>query len=96
MKNLEQQQRYERARERVGLIKGFYSNLISYLIVMSVLLWVNLRTTDFLWVLFPAVAWGFGLLMHGMEAFGYHPLLGRDWENRKIRELMEREEETWV
>jgi hypothetical protein len=51
-----------------------------------------IRTTDFLWVLFPALAWGFSLLMHGMKAFGYNPILGRNWEERKIRELMARDE----
>ncbi|MEJ2584760.1 MAG: 2TM domain-containing protein [Robiginitalea sp.] len=96
MKHFEEQQRYARARERVARIKGFYSNLFSYLFVIPILLWINLRTTNFLWVLFPALGWGFGLLMHGMEAFGYNPFLGRDWESRKIRELMERENQTWV
>ena len=96
MTDLTQQQRYEEARQRVDQIKGFYSNLFAYLLVIPILLWINLSTTSFLWVLFPAVGWGFGLLMHGMEAFGYNPLLGKDWERRKIRQLMEQDEQSWT
>ncbi len=92
MENTEQHQRYEQARRRVSCIKGFYNNLLAYLFVIPVLGWINLQTTDFPWVVFPALGWGFGLLMHGMEAFGYNPFLGRNWEARKIRELMEKQD----
>ncbi len=93
-----EQRRYESARERVGLIKGFYSNLLAYLLVIPFLAWLNWRTTSFAfpWVIFPALGWGFGLLMHGMEAFGYNPLWGKRWEQRKIRELMEQDEQSWI
>ena len=84
--------RYIKARERVQAIKGFYSNLLSYAIVIPVLAFINYRTTDFPWVIFPMLGWGFGVLAHGMEAYGYSPFTGRKWEERKIREFMEKEE----
>lgn len=86
--------RYEKAREKVEAIKSFYGNLGSYLIVIPFLGWLNWITTGFSfpWVIFPAMGWGFGLLMHGMEAYGYNPLWGKRWEERKIRELMEKED----
>jgi hypothetical protein len=37
------------------------------------------------------VGWGFGVAVHGMEVFGYNPLLGKDWEKRKIEKYMEDE-----
>ena len=83
--------RYLRAKEKVEKIKGFYSNLISYLIVIPVLAYVNFRTTDFPWVIFPALGWGFGVVVHGMEAYGYNPFMGKNWEERKIREFMDNE-----
>ncbi|MDX5583758.1 MAG: 2TM domain-containing protein [Aureibaculum sp.] len=83
--------RYLRAKEKVEKIKGFYSNLISYLIVIPVLAYVNFRTTDFPWVIFPALGWGFGVVAHGMEAYGYNPFMGKNWEERKIREFMDNE-----
>ncbi len=84
--------RYLQAREKVEAIKRFYGNLGAYLLVIPLLVWLNWRTTDFPWVIFPAIGWGFGLVMHGMEAYGYNPLWGKRWEERKIRELMERDD----
>jgi len=83
--------RYERARERVEAIKSFYGNLTSYIIVIPLLAYLNYLTTDFLWAIFPAVGWGLGLIAHGMEAFGYNPFLGKSWEQKKIKEYMEKD-----
>lgn len=84
--------RYEKAKERVQAIKGFFGNLLAYCIVIPFLAWLNYRTTDFPWVLFPALGWGIGLITHGMEAYGYNPLWGRRWEERKIKEFMEQDD----
>ena len=92
MENRLQSESYLRARRKVECIKGFYSNLLAYLIVIPFLAWLNWRTTSFAWVLFPAIGWGFGLFIHGLKAFGYDLILGRDWENRKIRELMSKDD----
>ncbi|WP_282050145.1 2TM domain-containing protein [Maribacter aquivivus] len=83
--------RYEKAKERVELIKGFYGNLTSYCIVIPVLALINYRTTSFVWVIFPAIGWGIGLLAHGLKAYGLNPLFGNDWEERKIKEFMEKD-----
>ncbi len=84
--------RYLKAREKVQAMKGFYSNVLAYAIVIPVLAFINYRTTNFPWVIFPMLGWGFGVMAHGMEAFGYSPFTGRKWEERKIREFMEKEE----
>ncbi len=81
--------RYEKAKERVTQIKGFYANLTSYCIVIPILIFINYHTTSFPWAIFPALGWGFGLTGHGLEAFGYHPIFGKNWEERKMREYME-------
>ena len=83
--------RYEKAKERVEAIKGFYGNLTAYCIVIPFLAFINYRTTSFVWVIFPAVGWGFGLLGHGLKAYGYNPLFGKNWEERKMKEYMEDE-----
>ena len=87
-----EEKRYLKAKERVDAIKGFYGNLIAYCIVIPALWWLNFRTTDFIWAIFPTLGWGIGLTVHGMEAFGYNPLWGKNWEEKKIRELMEKED----
>lgn len=81
--------RYEKAKKRVEAIKSFYGNLISYIIVIPILALINYTTTSFIWVIFPILGWGFGLVMHGFEAFGYNPIIGKGWEERKMREMME-------
>ncbi|WP_335964448.1 2TM domain-containing protein [Galbibacter sp. PAP.153] len=83
--------RYKRAKERVDAIKGFYGNLTAYIIVIPCLAWLNYQTTSFPWIIFPTLGWGFGILMHAMEAYGYNPLWGKRWEERKIKELMEKD-----
>tara|TARA_R110000868_G_scaffold66877_3_gene198869 strand:- start:38158 stop:39498 length:1341 start_codon:yes stop_codon:yes gene_type:complete len=86
-----EEKRYKKAKERVEAIKGFYGNLISYCVVLPILALVNYNTTSFPWVLFPAAGWGFGVVVHGMEVFGYNPLLGKNWEERKIQNYMDDE-----
>ena len=84
--------RYERAKERVECMKSFYMNLTAYVLVISLLAFINYRTTSFAWVLFPALGWGMGLIGNWMTAFGNNPILGKDWERRKIEELMNNKE----
>ena len=81
--------RYEKAKEKVEAIKGFYGNLLAYCMVIPVLAILNYNTTSFPWVLFPVLGWGFGLTMHGIEAFGFNLLLGKRWEEKKMQEFME-------
>jgi hypothetical protein len=84
--------RYRRAKEQVKAIKEFFGNLVAYCIVIPFLAWLNYQTTTFPWIIFPVLGWGFGVLMHGLEAYGYNPLWGKRWEEKKIRELMEKED----
>lgn len=87
--NYIEDKRYQKAKERVEKIKGFYGNLLAYCIVIPILIFINYTTTNFPWVLFPAFGWGFGVAAHGMEAYGYNPLFGSNWEARKMREYMD-------
>ncbi len=88
MEKINKADKYLRAKKKVEEIRGFYGNLTAYLIVIPVLAWFNYRTTDFPWVIFPAVGWGLGVILNGLCAFGYSPILGKNWEERKIREYM--------
>jgi len=83
---------YLRAREQVKAIKEFYVNIFLYCIIIPILIWINYQTTDFPWVVFPALGWGFGLVVTGMAAYGINPLWGKEWERRKIQELLNEED----
>lgn len=82
---------YFKAKERVKEIKEFYSNLVSYMVVIPFLIFINYYTYwEFKWFWFPLFGWGLGLTIHGFSVFGY----GATWQERKIREIMEKESQT--
>ena len=80
---------YKKAKQRVEALKGFYSNALAYCIVIPFLAYLNYRTTDFPWVIFPILGWGIGVATHGMHAFGYNPIWGKQWEERQIRKYLD-------
>lgn len=91
-----EQDAYYRAKKHVEEIKGFYGNLISYCLVIPFLMFINYKTYwDFQWFWFPMLGWGMGIIFHGFSVFGY----GKTWEERKIKELLEKEQQqnnnTW-
>ncbi|AWH85390.1 histidine kinase [Flavobacterium album] len=90
--NSESESSYLKAQKKVEDIKGFYGNLMSYIIVIAGLAILNLATSpEHLWFLYPMIGWGIGVLVHFCSVFSYIPFLGRDWEERKLNELMEKE-----
>lgn len=79
---------YEKAQKRVKEIKSFYSNLISYCIIIPFLAIINLTTSPKnIWFYFPMLGWGIGLIAHGMSVFA----IGKNWEDKKIREILEKQ-----
>jgi fatty acid desaturase len=89
-----EQRRYERAQARVKELKGFYTHATAYMLVNIGLFVINLLTGGGWWFYWPLLGWGIGLGIHALSvfAFGGGPF-GRDWEERKTRELMDRDRE---
>ncbi|MGO4821346.1 MULTISPECIES: 2TM domain-containing protein [unclassified Flavobacterium] len=86
--------RYFKAKKRVEELKGFYGNLGAYIVVNLVLLAINLSTSPgYLWFFWPLFGWGIGVFFHAMKVFNFMPFLGKDWEEQKIKEFMEKEKE---
>ncbi|UOB17219.1 2TM domain-containing protein [Abyssalbus ytuae] len=84
--------KYLRARKRVDDLKEFYSSLIMYPIVIPFLIFINYKTYwGFKWFWFPLIGWGIGLLFHAYKVYAVNGILGRDWEDKKIRKYMEEE-----
>ncbi len=52
---------------------------------------LNYATTGFVWVIFLAMGWGLGVVLHGMQVFGYTPFLGKNWEEKRLKEYMSKE-----
>ncbi|MFV5691856.1 2TM domain-containing protein [Flavobacterium sp. LT1R49] len=97
--NNQNEERYYKAKKRVEEIKGFYGNLVAYIVVNIGLVVINLLTSPgHLWFYWPMLGWGIGVVFHGMKVFNYMPFIGKDWEEKKIKEFMDKEKEnkeTW-
>ena len=79
---------YQKAAKRVEELKGFYSNLTSYCIVIPFLVFVNLYTyPKYLWFVWPMLGWGFGLTMHALKTFG----VGSNWEEKQIQKILDKQ-----
>ena len=85
-------EKYQRAKARVDELKGFYTHLIMYVLVNIFLMILNFMTApDDLWFYWPMMGWGIGLVWHFMGVFVVGRAFGKTWEEKKIRELMEKE-----
>lgn len=83
---------YLKAQKKIEDIKGFYGNLSSYVVIISGLAILNFITSPgHLWFIYPAVGWGIGVVIHGVNVFNYMPFLSSEWEERKMKELIEKE-----
>lgn len=95
--NYQTQNSYYKAQKRVEEIKGFYGNLFSFILINLGLMILNLVTyPQYLWFLYPFAGWGIGVIIHAMYTFSWMPFFGLDWEEKKIREIIEKENsEKW-
>jgi hypothetical protein len=99
-----EEKRYLKAQKRLKEIKGFYMNLFWYLIVnvIWVLVIINLNAEDsflqygFLGKGYGLIAnvlfWGIGLFIHWFVVFGRHLTFSKRWEERKIKELIDKDD----
>ncbi|MBB3166966.1 2TM domain-containing protein [Simiduia aestuariiviva] len=79
------------ALEYVRDLKGFYSNLGSYVIFIAFLFFVNLATSpNYLWVVWPALGWGIGVAIHGLNVFELTSFFGSDWERKQVEKRLGR------
>lgn len=98
--NFAEHEAYERARCRVKKVRGFFSHLISYIIVNAFLIGIiaiNKDNHEF-WsfgTFSTAFFWGIGLFFHAFGVFGRDYLFSKTWEDRKIREYMKEDRQKW-
>lgn len=88
---------YQQAIKQVGKMKGFYTHLVVFILANIFFVVVKLQKTDpkeSVWeVLYVTFFWGIGLLFHGLKVFGWSSVIGKNWEEKKIQEIMEKEKE---
>ena len=79
------------ALARVRKLKGFYIHLAQFLIMIAILAIVNVVTyRHYLWVLWVALGWGMGVLIHGLRVFDKVPFLTAEWERRQVEKHLGR------
>lgn len=92
MQQLENDRVYAEARQRLEEEKSFYVHLATYVAVIS-LLWVlnYFNNPGHWWAIWPTFGWGIGLFFHAFGVFGKNAIFSKSWEERRMKELMDRE-----
>ncbi|MEE6127036.1 2TM domain-containing protein [Chryseobacterium arthrosphaerae] len=89
--------RYQRAKRQVERLRGFYVHLFIYILVNLMIVYYNyshLKPGESYFQFknfFTATFWGIGIVAHAAVVFLSRSDYLRNWEEKKIRELMEKE-----
>jgi hypothetical protein len=93
---------YQLAQKRVKKIKDFYIHLLVYLFINIAIIAVSTREKGLFEAMqdlgnyFTAFFWGIGLFFHWWNVFGPDIFFGKNWEEKKINEVIEKEKQrTW-
>ncbi|MDN3637722.1 2TM domain-containing protein [Simiduia curdlanivorans] len=79
------------AIEYVRDLKGFYSNLTTYILVIGFLFFINLTTSPGnIWAWWPALGWGIGIVVHALNVFEVSDMFGADWERKQVEKRLGR------
>jgi len=105
MDNL-QYEKYQRAKARVESIRGFYIHLAVYMVFNTIITVFKINRNlsngetfneaffDFatfaLWMF-----WGIGLVFHGLGVYSKSSKRFRDWEQRKLNQFIEEEQQNF-
>lgn len=96
------QDAYHKARKRVDQLKGFYWHFFWYLAV-NIFITVSKISSDLsegktfsdAFFEFPTFSvwtfWGIGIAFHAIGVFGRNIVFGKNWEDKKVQEYMEKE-----
>ncbi len=81
----------KQATLEVKKLKGFYSHLIQYALVMALLVVINLYTSpNYYWFIWPMLGWGIGIVSHGLKVFGLFPGISKGWEKKQIEKRLKK------
>ena len=94
---MDEQEMYQKAKERAENKIRFYIHLVVFLGVNCLLLVINLKTSPrSLWFLWPFFGWGIGVVLHGLKVLGVfnfaaakQRLIAKEMAKEKYRRQME-------
>jgi hypothetical protein len=77
------------AWRRVRKLRAFYSHLTAYVAVNFVLFLIDSMSSGPAWFYAPLTGWGLVICLHALHTYEMLPWLTQDWEQRKVRELID-------
>ena len=85
--------KYRRAQDRVSELKEFYGKIFRGILAIIIVAAINYYKNEwtypwFLWVVFGV---GLSLSIRAIRLFAANFFLGKNWEERKVRELMNKD-----
>ncbi|WP_417886839.1 2TM domain-containing protein [Zunongwangia sp.] len=94
MEIIDKENRYFEAKKRVKDLRDFYVHLFIYVIINGFLAYLNFKDgfDTYPWMLWPLTSWGIGLLFNAVRAFRINPGFSKEWEKRKIEQILEEEQ----
>ena len=95
-RSYEREEAYLRAKKKLDKLVGFYWHLAAYVVVnifLIILIGVNQEEGEFFsfGTFATAIFWGIGLAFHFLGVFGPDFFFGKNWEDKKIKEFMDRD-----
>ncbi|GGZ83254.1 2TM domain-containing protein [Algibacter mikhailovii] len=93
-KSYQQEEAYLRAEQRVKELKGFYWHAFWYAVVNIFIVGMVVFNGGSFWsfgTFATPIFWGIGLGIHALCIFGKNLVFGKSWEERKIKEYMEKD-----
>lgn len=88
--------KYLEAKARLNKLKGFYHHLFWYIAVnvfIVTMVYINSENIDDFWnygTFSTAFFWGIGVVFHAVCVFGKNLIFSKSWEERRIKEYMEK------
>ena len=94
IENKQQELAFQQAKDKVKALKSFYFSVIIYLFVNAglIYIWYEFSGQGFQWFWFPLLGWGLGLLFKGLAVYDANFIFGKNWEQRKLKTFMNKEE----
>ena len=99
--DFEKEESYLRAKKKLDKLVGFYWHLAVYIVVnlfLIIIIAVNKDEGESIWnfgTFATAFFWGIGLLFHFLGVFGPGFMFGKNWEEKKIKEYMDKDKEEY-
>ncbi|WP_242093182.1 2TM domain-containing protein [Aestuariivivens sediminicola] len=89
---------YLRAEKRMKSLKGFYWHAFWYVVINIFLIaFIGSKNENF-WsfgTFSTAIFWGIGLGFHALGVFGKNIIFSKSWEERKIKDYLDKDKRRW-